>query len=207
MTPVAIDEVVARRLPELRAIRRWSQRQLAEQLSAQGGRPTYTTKIARIEQGERRVPIGEALAICAVLGVRPSALLTSDDPAELLEVIPGHAHPSSHVRRWLEGTVPLGMAPQNCEAGDEVSAGEVSAWVDAVPADVKAANVIPAVVRVRGLASALEAAAGRQDADGVDRLLEALADEVERARRNIERGTEHYSEPVGLLYDYSEGTD
>lgn len=80
------DEVIGRRLHDLREQAGWTQQQLADAMRATGSKMHRST-IGKIEAGERAVSIGEAAQFAKVLGVPLTELLTKQHgrlvPAQL----------------------------------------------------------------------------------------------------------------------------
>ena len=69
--------LVGSRIAELRKQRRWSQRELVEQLEPHGLEWLASTA-AKTETGKRPLPVEELFALASVFGVEPSALLSGD---------------------------------------------------------------------------------------------------------------------------------
>jgi transcriptional regulator with XRE-family HTH domain len=104
------EEVFRRRLQEAREARGgMSQRDLAARLADIGYRLSQSA-ITRIERGERKVSLGEAIALAAALDVAPVHMflpIEGDQPVRLapaLEVKPDQA------RAWATGRRPLDPA-------------------------------------------------------------------------------------------------
>jgi transcriptional regulator with XRE-family HTH domain len=72
---VSPSEVFATRLRETRIARGVSQADLARRMSEQG-RPLNKAAVLRIENGERRISLDEALALAAILSAAPAHLLS-----------------------------------------------------------------------------------------------------------------------------------
>ncbi len=73
---------------------------------AEVGFPVDRMTVTRIEQGSRKVEIGEALALAAALDVAPAYLLTplgSDEPMS----VAGAPFTSGQVHAWIIGDAPL----------------------------------------------------------------------------------------------------
>jgi transcriptional regulator with XRE-family HTH domain len=68
-------EYFRKQVRKVRKDRRWSQSQLAQRLTDEGTRKYHMTTVAKIESGERMVPVEEASAIADVLGVPLDRLL------------------------------------------------------------------------------------------------------------------------------------
>jgi transcriptional regulator with XRE-family HTH domain len=104
-----IGRVFARRLKEARNRRGWSQRELAEHVTA-AGYPLSRVVVTKIEEGGERAEnasIGELLALAVVLGVAPVHLLDphEDDYPDETEfpATPERAVPSATGQAWLRG--------------------------------------------------------------------------------------------------------
>lgn len=106
-TPAGVSRVVGRQVRRARELRRFSQDQLSRQLKDYGVDMGQAT-IARLESGERRITVDEALALAAALGVNPVYLFSGDFTNEPVPVTPrlGHVAPPA-VRSWFQGTQPL----------------------------------------------------------------------------------------------------
>ncbi len=78
MNSDAIDRLFAERLPVVRGARKMS----AQTLAARLGRQQQT--VYDIEKRRRRVSIGEAVLICAALGVDPLHMIDAGRPVETL---------------------------------------------------------------------------------------------------------------------------
>lgn len=101
-------QVFARRVVESRRGRAWTMQQLTKRL-AEVGFPVDRMTVTRIEQGSRRIEVGEALAVAAALDVAPAYLLTplgSDEPMS----VAGTQFTSGQVQAWIVGDAPLNAA-------------------------------------------------------------------------------------------------
>lgn len=67
------EQTFGRRVARLRRLRNLTQEDTARALTSLG-RPTHQTTVAKIEKGTRPTPVGEIVALAAVLGVPVAAL-------------------------------------------------------------------------------------------------------------------------------------
>ncbi len=129
-------ETFAARVREVRNRRGWSQRELAERVTA-AGRPMNASAVTKIEGGTQGVSLNDALVLAAVLGVAPIHMIVPMDgdlpPVEGLP--PGDpGHPTStptdltdklrihppEARTWIRGDWPLHhRGPWNDDWSDE----------------------------------------------------------------------------------------
>ncbi|KPC79541.1 helix-turn-helix domain-containing protein [Streptomyces sp. NRRL S-4] len=65
---------VASNVRRLREVRGWSTYQLSRALQ-EAGRPIAPSALAKVERAERRVDVGDLMALAAVLGISPVTLL------------------------------------------------------------------------------------------------------------------------------------
>lgn len=95
------------RLPDARKARGFtSQAQLAERLTTLGY-PIHETSIARIESGERKVSLDDALMITAVLGCQLAHLLAPADGPANISLSSRLSFTAAIVRDWIRGKSPL----------------------------------------------------------------------------------------------------
>lgn len=102
-----VGEQVRANLKQLREARGLSTGRLS-QLLAEAGRPILPTAITKIESGDRRVDVGDLVALAVVLGVNPNRLLLpfTDMTAEV--DVPGVGAVKAYVLwEWAEGQRPL----------------------------------------------------------------------------------------------------
>ncbi|RFS86803.1 XRE family transcriptional regulator [Actinomadura spongiicola] len=99
---------VAENVRRFRTLRNLSTAQLAERLSA-AGRPILANGITKIEAGTRRVDVDDLVALAAVLGVNPSALLfvPEDDASTAMSVTGAGRFSCEEVWDWADGRAPL----------------------------------------------------------------------------------------------------
>ncbi len=71
-------ETFAARVREVRNRRGWSQRELAERVTA-AGRPMNASAVTKIEGGTQGVSLNDALVLAAVLGVAPIHMIVPMD--------------------------------------------------------------------------------------------------------------------------------
>lgn len=77
----AAADHTARTITSEREARGWEQRELAERLTA-AGRPMSQPIVSRIESGARRIDVDDLVALAAVFGMSPAALLPAAEPDE-----------------------------------------------------------------------------------------------------------------------------
>ena len=90
-------------LAEARKARGFSQAQLAKRLTEIGYK-MHETSIARIESGERRVSLDDAMAISLALGCQLAQLVAPPDATARVEITERAVFPSEHVREWIGGS-------------------------------------------------------------------------------------------------------
>lgn len=95
---------VGSNIRRIREGRRMSYVELAQRL-ADTGRPIPVLGLRRIENGDRRIDVGDLLAISVVLGVTPVDLLVPSSAAadEPYEVTPLVTAATERVRAWIGG--------------------------------------------------------------------------------------------------------
>lgn len=104
------EEVFRRRLQEAREARGgMSQRELAARV-ANIGMKINQSAITRIERGERKVSLGEAIALAAALDVAPVNLFLPIDGDEPVRLAPALEVDLTHARKWATGERPLDPA-------------------------------------------------------------------------------------------------
>lgn len=110
-----IGRNVAANVRRIREARGWSTYQLARHLK-EAGRPISPSAVAKVERAERRVDVGDLVALAVVLNVNPSALLLprDDSPGTILELLPGRHVDGGEIRatawqvwQWADGQGPL----------------------------------------------------------------------------------------------------
>lgn len=100
-----VSEVIAQRVEQVRKARGLSQRDVAQALGALGI-SLHQTAIAKIENGERKVTVEEALLLAAVLNVAPANLFLP--LADNIDMALGTMTLSSgEMRQWIRGRAPL----------------------------------------------------------------------------------------------------
>jgi transcriptional regulator with XRE-family HTH domain len=106
------SEVFRRRLREVRKLKGWTQQNLAAALG-RAGVELNEFVITRMESGNRRVSVDEAIAIATVLGVSPLHMLVSLNDDETLQLVPRlPAVRAVDARAWLRGQRPLRQADE-----------------------------------------------------------------------------------------------
>lgn len=101
-------QTVAENIARLRKVRGLSTRQLSAALK-QAGRNISPSGITRMEKADRHVTADELVALAAVFGVSPSALLLplDDAPDGTLEITGVGAVPADAAWDWMDGRRPL----------------------------------------------------------------------------------------------------
>jgi transcriptional regulator with XRE-family HTH domain len=92
-------------------VRGWSTYELSRKLS-EAGRPIAPSALAKVERGERRVDVGDLVALAVALEVHPAALLFPPTIAGDVELTGGGQVAAGIVWEWAEGERPLKL-PQN----------------------------------------------------------------------------------------------
>lgn len=89
-------------------IRGWSTYELSRKLG-EVGRPIAPSALAKIERAERRVDVGDLMALAVVLGVNPSALLfpVKVEPEGDVELTGAGVNRAEAVWAWADGHGPL----------------------------------------------------------------------------------------------------
>lgn len=97
-------QTVAANVLRCRRARGLSVYALADRLKA-AGRHIGPSAVSKVERGERQVTVDELVALSAILGVSPSALLLplSDDPAVEVEITGAGLVPADQAWDWADG--------------------------------------------------------------------------------------------------------
>jgi transcriptional regulator with XRE-family HTH domain len=103
--PQRPSEVAASRIKALRKRHGWTQQQLADRL-AELGSPLDRVAIAKIELGQRGLPLDEAFSFALALDVAPTNLFLPLEGEEV-RVAGEVVIPSGLARRWVGGQEPL----------------------------------------------------------------------------------------------------
>ncbi len=106
-SPATVSRVFGRQVKEARERLRLSQAEVAKRLEEQHGVAMHQVTIARLETGERRITVDDALAIAAALGVSPLHLFAGDYTNEPVPVTPKLEAGPSQMRYWMRGELPL----------------------------------------------------------------------------------------------------
>ena len=102
--PLRPEEVIARRVQDLRKAHGWTAARLGEELTARTDLKWDRNIVANLETGRRRiVSISEVLALAFVLDVAPVHLFVPLEDARPYAVTSGLVLPSVAVRRWVRG--------------------------------------------------------------------------------------------------------
>ncbi len=97
---------VSQSLRRHREQQRLQYKQISERLT-ELGQPIPTLGLTRIEKGERRVDLDEAIALARVFGVPPIAFIFPIGHAVETEVLPGKVMDPWQAARYFMGEVPL----------------------------------------------------------------------------------------------------
>ncbi|MEU3105576.1 helix-turn-helix domain-containing protein [Streptomyces griseoflavus] len=92
-------------------VRGWSTYELSRKLS-DAGRPIAASALAKVERGERRVDVGDLMALAVALEVNPAALLFPPTINGEVELTGGGRIAAAIAWEWAEGERPLKL-PQN----------------------------------------------------------------------------------------------
>lgn len=175
--PITVGAAIADQVRRLRQRRDWSQRQLAEALTA-ADYPTTTGSVQALEWGDTKIPLETLLALAYVLDVAPVELL-SGSFLENRETVPlfgsTHVRPEQ-ARAWISGDEPLaGQDPRRYDeqVGDDMYL--VRKRLDGL-AELR-----------RLLVAELHPDALRGDEDRIDDDLRALEQQVRYVRRMFGR--------------------
>jgi transcriptional regulator with XRE-family HTH domain len=87
-------------------IRGWSTYELSRKLN-EAGRPIAPSALAKVERGERRVDVGDLMALAVALDVHPAALLLPPTIEGDVEITGGGRVAAGIVWEWAEGERPL----------------------------------------------------------------------------------------------------
>lgn len=93
-------------------VRGWSTYELSRKLS-DAGRPIAASALAKIERAERRVDVGDLMALAVALEVHPAALLFPPTVAGDAELTGGGRIAAGIVWEWAEGERPLKLPPND----------------------------------------------------------------------------------------------
>ncbi|WP_180685330.1 helix-turn-helix domain-containing protein [Streptomyces gossypiisoli] len=100
-----IGRNVAANVRRIREALGWSTYQVSGKLR-DVGRPISPSAVAKVERAERRVDVGDLVALAAVFNVNPSALLLPrDDGDTVVQVVPAENHDvvASRAWNWVDG--------------------------------------------------------------------------------------------------------
>ena len=166
------SKVFGSRLRETRKARRISQTALAQRMT-DVGRPLDKAAVLRIENGERRLSLDEAIAFASVLNAVPANMLTPPDD-EFLAVTDNVAIDGEALRSWLVTGSALPGWPQHMPGTpedrlrlDALLEDRVAAYAQALVDADRAADLAgtkAAVIAIRGAVLEHRAAIGGNDA-------------------------------------------
>ena len=158
---------------DIRKRRGWSQGRLVDELRALGG-DLDQSQLSRIESGDRRVSLDEALAIATALGVSPVHLFVPPTAGDAVMLTPEMRYPSRAVRQWVRGQVPL------CEIDRRTFYQEVSA-------EEQALMELNGMRFLLGWVQELIDAAVDKDRERMADAVDAINEELDRQRGQLER--------------------
>ncbi|MEX2501223.1 MAG: helix-turn-helix transcriptional regulator [Trueperaceae bacterium] len=188
------SEVFRRRLREARERRGWSTRELADRLELHGTKMDRAT-ISRIELGAppkgRNVTIDELFALCFVLNVPPTWLLTPYAAQEPVALTAADVVPASSVRAWLSGRTWLlnrdDFARHQRENGpDFVPPHPTHYWRPEEEEQVYSSSTHPGLWKIRTGAEEIVRTALAGDDENLELELDGLAREIDRQREELQ---------------------
>jgi transcriptional regulator with XRE-family HTH domain len=103
---MTISQIFARRIREEREQRGWSQAELSRRVTALG-HPLDKDAMSKIERGERKVSLDDAVALAAALGVPLPALLFEPLSGEDVDIGTKTFMSTDYFVAWLAGMMPL----------------------------------------------------------------------------------------------------
>jgi transcriptional regulator with XRE-family HTH domain len=137
-SPTPLAEVIGQRVKTIRSRKLgMTQVALSATLKAQG-LDLGQSALSRVESGAQEPTVSELLGIAAALGVSPLALITPEDPDQIVEVVNGR-YPVPQLRDWLRGFVPPAWVD---------TTEKRKAYYDALPLDEYNALRVRAVERL-----------------------------------------------------------
>jgi transcriptional regulator with XRE-family HTH domain len=164
---------LGRNLAAIRKRRGLTVRALSERL-AELGVPLLPSGVTKIETGQRRVDVGDLLALAAALNVAPARLLLPDSYGDdEVAVTPRTRVPTWLAWSWAEGHEPL---------ADDPSAEQEQAYEQERPADLRAADQAPVSRAARALGISVRRLAREAASPTGD-----VERRIENARRNLAR--------------------
>jgi len=89
-------------------VRGWSTYELSRKLK-QLGRPIAPSALSKVERGERRVDVGDLMALALALRVNPNALLLPATAEGVVELTGTSPREAAEVWEWAEGNRPLDL--------------------------------------------------------------------------------------------------
>lgn len=170
------SRVFGRQVRQARELLRWSQAELAEHL-AKLGVTMHQATIARLEGGERRVSVDDAMALAAALGVSPLFLFSGAYTGEAVDVTPKVRAATGQMEFWLRGVAAL-------------PGTDHGSFAAIVPRHVLLARQRAGIQHLEALMHDFIAAAAAKDRraaldaiNGMQREIERQTDELERDMR------------------------
>jgi transcriptional regulator with XRE-family HTH domain len=137
------DEMVAHNVARIRGERRLTVRDVSARLT-EIGHPILPSGVNKLENGNRRVDVGDLLALAFVLRVSPLTLLLPAQP-QRVQLAPKLAVAWQDAWRWATGEQPV-VASEEEVIGPTLISPEIVAWIrENRPHE--ADNVVDAVAR------------------------------------------------------------
>lgn len=154
-------QAVAENVRRIREKLGWSTYELSRKLR-KAGRPIAPSALAKLERKERRVDVGDLLALAVVLNASPQSLLLPprDDSAETIEITGAGAVPADAAWVWM----PPPEQPLRLPAGADINTALLEFFMAAWPPNAFRRGRAAIFSRMDALASEDPEAARRRDA-------------------------------------------
>jgi transcriptional regulator with XRE-family HTH domain len=191
------SQTFGRQVMETRRRKAWSQQRLSAELGSLG-LSIHPTAITKVERGDRRVNIDEALLFAVALGVSPLHLLVPrDNEVEVRFTASAPTADAEAVRDWMKGTRPLWLVDDDDDESAHLA--DVFFFKEQPDEDWRVARsevfrlawYIQVVARAVALAEALGDPSG---GPATDTLVDAVGDLAKVIHRMRDRQEEHDGE-------------